>query len=204
MANGLQKRYRSAARALIVVLVGWVMGPHAVLAQAAHAQWEALGRVHWISDGRANAPRAVYVFTGPNCPYCNKFWSDARPWVDTGKVQLRHVLVGILTPTSAGKVAALLLASDPAAALDAYERRNAFGVVRSIASGQAKALSDATLKPMEPVPARIQNEIDANERLMAKLGLRATPAFAWRGPSGELETRTGIPQGGLDRMLGPR
>lgn len=40
----------------------------------------------WIADGVKNAPRVIYTFTDPNCPYCNKFWNDARPWVTAGKV----------------------------------------------------------------------------------------------------------------------
>ena len=52
---------------------------------------------------KKDAPGTVYVFTDPNCPYCSKFWADARPWVDSGAVVLRHVMVGILTPTSAGR-----------------------------------------------------------------------------------------------------
>ena len=67
------------------------------------AMWKQAEAAHWINDGQAKAPQTVYVFTDPNCPYCNKFWADARPWVDSGKVELRHIMVGILTPTSAGK-----------------------------------------------------------------------------------------------------
>ena len=72
--------------------------------------WKQLESSTWIADGSKKAPRVVYVFTDPNCPYCNKFWSDARPWVKADKVQLRHVMVGILGPTSPGKAAALLSA----------------------------------------------------------------------------------------------
>ena len=88
----------------------------------ADADWGQLEKSHRIAGGRESAPRTVYVFTEPKGPYCNKLWADARPWVDAGKLQLRHVMVGILTPTSAGKAAALLDAKDPAAALDAHAR----------------------------------------------------------------------------------
>lgn len=48
----------------------------------------------------------------PNCPFRNLFWKQARPWVEAGDVQLRHVMVGMLRPDSAGKSAALLAAED--------------------------------------------------------------------------------------------
>ncbi|CAM5602480.1 hypothetical protein SSTU70S_03334 [Stutzerimonas stutzeri] len=49
------------------------------------------------------------------------FWKQARPWVESGKVQLRHIMVGMLRADSAGKSAALLSASKPEAALNEHE-----------------------------------------------------------------------------------
>lgn len=166
--------------------------------------WDKLEAGHWIEDGRAGAPRVVYVFTDPNCPYCNKFWADARPWVDSGKVVLRHVMVGILTPTSAGKAAALLADKDPAAALAAYERGHMAQNGQSIAAGRARPLGDAGLKPLKNIPAEVQAKLETNERLMASLGLQATPAMVWRDASGTVQMRTGAPPSALAAILGPR
>lgn len=166
--------------------------------------WSKLEASHWIEDGKKGAPRTVYVFTDPNCPYCNKFWADARPWVDSGKVVLRHVMVGILTPTSAGKAAALLADKDPAAALAAYERGHMDQNGKSIASGRARPLGDAGLKPMEDIPADIEGKLMANHRLMASLGLQATPAMVWRDGNGNVQMRTGASPSELPAILGPR
>lgn len=166
--------------------------------------WSKLESSHWIEDGKKGAPRTVYVFTDPNCPYCNKFWADARPWVDSGKVVLRHVMVGILTPTSAGKAAALLTAKDPAAALAAYERGHMEQNGKTMASGRPRPLGDAGLKPLEDIPADIESKLTANHRLMASLGLQATPAMAWRDANGNVQMRTGAPPSELPAILGPR
>lgn len=166
--------------------------------------WSKLESSHWIEDGKKDAPRTVYVFTDPNCPYCNKFWADARPWVDSGKVVLRHVMVGILTPTSAGKAAALLAAKDPAAALSAYERGHMEQNGKSIASGRVRPLADAGLKPLEDIPADIERKLTANHRLMASLGLQATPAMVWREANGAVQMRTGAPPSEIPAILGPR
>ena len=166
--------------------------------------WSKLESSHWIEDGKKDAPRTVYVFTDPNCPYCNKFWADARPWVDSGKVVLRHVRVGILTPTSAGKAAALLAAKDPAAALSAYERGHMEQNGKSIASGRVRPLADAGLKPLEDIPADIERKLTANHRLMASLGLQATPAMVWRDANGAVQMRTGAPPSEIPAILGPR
>ncbi len=164
--------------------------------------WRQLESSHWIADGR-NGARVVYVFTDPNCPYCNKLWTDARPWVAAGKVQLRHIIVGILTPTSAGKAAALLADKDPAATLAAYEGRNAAAAASAMASGRPRPLGDDGLKPLTNIAPAQQAQLQANEHLMASLGLQATPAIAWRDTTGALQVHEGLPEGGLAAILGP-
>lgn len=176
-----------------------------VLAQPmAEAVWSRLDKSHWIADGRKDAPRTVYVFTDPNCPYCNKLWADARPWVDAGKVQLRHVMVGILTPTSAGKAAALLGDKNPAAALDAHERANVTSIAKALASGRPKPLGDDSLKPLAVVPAELAAQVNANAALMASHGLQATPALVWKDDQGAVQMRQGAPDSDLARIFGPR
>jgi len=69
--------------------------------------WGRVEKSHWIGDGSNKAPHVIDVLKDQNYPYCNKLWSDARPWINAGKMQLRHIMVGILTPASAGKAAAL-------------------------------------------------------------------------------------------------
>jgi thiol:disulfide interchange protein DsbG len=166
--------------------------------------WKQLEASHWIADGQAKAPRTVYVFTDPNCPYCNKFWADARPWVDSGKVTLRHIMVGILTPTSAAKAAALLADKNPSAALVAHERGHSAENAKTLASGRPKPLGDGGVKPLASIPAAIQTQLDANEKMMAAWGLQATPAVVWRDATGSVQMRTGAPDAALPAIFGPR
>jgi thiol:disulfide interchange protein DsbG len=70
-------------------------------------------KASWILDGKKEAPVIVYVFD-PFCPYCKQFWQQARPWVESGKVQLRTILVGVIKPESPATAAAILAAKDPA------------------------------------------------------------------------------------------
>lgn len=176
----------------------------AVRAPMSTGMWKQAEASHWIADGQAKAPRTVYVFTDPNCPYCNKLWADARPWVDSGKVVLRHIMVGILTPTSAGKAAALLADKDPSAALLAYERGHSAENTKTLSSGRPKPLGDKGIKPLASIPAAIQAKLEANEKLMADWGLQATPAVVWRDSAGLVQMRTGVPDGALAEIFGPR
>ena len=151
--------------------------------------WTQLDASNWIGDGAKNAPRIVYTFTDPNCPYCNKFWTDARPWVKSGKVQLRHVMVGILRPDSAGKAAALLSAKDPQRALLQHEQQHANG-------GGVAAVAQ--------IAPKVRAQLDANENLMHELGFSATPTVLYKDGAGHLQTMQGAPsKDKLIEILGP-
>ncbi|MGO2383736.1 MAG: thiol:disulfide interchange protein DsbG, partial [Halomonas sp.] len=79
--------------------------------------WQEMDSQHWVRDGDKEAPRIVYTFSDPNCPYCRQLWEDAQPWVESGNVQVRHLMVGILKADSPEKAAAILNADNPGEAL---------------------------------------------------------------------------------------
>ncbi|ERE17887.1 thiol:disulfide interchange protein DsbG [Pseudogulbenkiania ferrooxidans] len=157
--------------------------------QFSQALWQQLEGSFWIADGDSKAPRVLYAFTDPNCPYCNKFWSDARPWVKAGKVQIRHIMVGIIKPDSPGKAAAILGDSNPAAAFDRHERQHASGGV----------------KPLTAIPPAVQAKLDSNHRLMERFGAFATPMIFFKDDKGKMQKVQGAPPAdSLPRILGPR
>ncbi|TFH86540.1 thiol:disulfide interchange protein DsbG [Billgrantia azerbaijanica] len=125
------------------------------------ALWDKLAASHWVVDGDDDAPRVLYTFTDPNCPYCKRFWEQTRPWVEAGQVQLRHILVGVLQPDSPAKAAALLGADDPTAALAAHS--------------DGEAPIEAAAQPRE-----IEDQVYRNNQLFDELGLLATPTTFYR------------------------
>lgn len=166
--------------------------------------WEQLEHAKWIADGSDKAPRKIYVFTDPNCPYCNKFWTESRPWVESGKVQLRHLIVGVLTETSPGKAAALLGDKNPSALLDAHERGQSVATMKAFAAGHIRMLGDETLKPLKRIPPSIQAQLESNVAMMMELNLRATPAVVWRDGHGRIQKSEGVPPNKLPEVLGPK
>ncbi|AMO96854.1 thioredoxin family protein [Collimonas fungivorans] len=151
--------------------------------------WNLLEKSSWIADGSKDAKRVIYTFTDPNCPYCNKFWNDARPWIKSGKVQIRHIMVGIIKDSSSGKAAALLSAKDPQAALNQHELQHASGGI----------------KPLGLIPANIRTQLDSNQQLMQQLGFFATPTVFYKDAGGILQTTQGAPRAEmLSTVLGPR
>lgn len=139
--------------------------------------WPRLQQSHWVADGSPDAERVLYVFTDPNCPYCHKLWKRTRSAVADGKVQLRHILVGILKPSSPGKAAAILGADKPAAALTRNEQTFGSGGVM----------------PARNPGKEVKQQLAANRRLMRDLGIRGTPAVLYKNASGEMRTARGLP-----------
>lgn len=160
-----------------------------VYAPMAKEVWAKMEKTSWIADGKSSATRTVYLFSDPNCPYCNMFWEQARPWVDSGKVQLRHIMVGIIREDSPAKSAALLSAKNPEQALHNHEK-----------AGKA-----SSLKALDKIPAEIQAKLDSNMALMEELGLSATPAIFYMDKDGELQQQQGAPSPEmLVEILGPK
>lgn len=135
--------------------------------------WPLLEKATWIREGGARAKRIVYVFDDPNCPYCKAFWEASQAYLGPD-VQVRHIMVAILTPTSMGKAAAILAAENPAQALVDHETRGS--------------------KPLETIPPKIRQQIEANNRLMQQLGAQATPAIFYRDTQGKVRRILGLPQ----------
>ncbi len=151
--------------------------------------WSQLESSDWVLDGSPDAPRVIYTFSDPNCPFCNRLWKEARPWVDAGKVQLRHVMVGVIQQDSANKVATILTADDPSARLADNER--------SFDQGGVPAAGT--------VPASVRRLLDANHMLMMELGFRGTPALVFKDAEGTVQRRPGMPQGNdMNVVMGPR
>lgn len=140
--------------------------------------WKSLSKSAYIQDGNVNAPHIIYVFSDPNCPYCHMFWEKARPYVKSGKVQLRHIQVAVIRPESRGQAATLLAAANPAKVFEEF----------NVAKGKQK------LKEMKPIPANIAQKIKSNEEMMTKYGIYATPAMIWKNSKGQIETASGVPK----------
>lgn len=130
---------------------------------------------HWISEGKAGA-KVVYVFTDPNCPYCKRFWNDAQPWVKSGKIELRHIPVGVLGESSRKKAAYILAAKDSTKALIDNESGKA--------SAKEKAVADAQAE-----------QLDTNLQLMSQVGASGTPAILYLDETDMLQLHPGAPQG---------
>lgn len=151
--------------------------------------WESLNKANPLKEGADNAPRKVYVFADPFCPYCKAFWSEAQPWVKAGKVQLNTLLVAFLNPKSGRNATAILNADNPVEAWKEYEL-----------SGGKK------LPKYEGAASReIFNLLQNHQKLMDELGANATPAIYYMNDKNELQQVVGMPDDKqLLDMFGPK
>lgn len=140
--------------------------------------WKSLEQTTWIQDGKKDAAKIVYVFTDVNCPYCHTFWQKARPWVDSGKVQFRHIMVGVIRENSKGQAATILASSNPE---EAFKQFN-------LANGKNQ------IKDMASIPQALSDKLNHNAETMEKYGFYATPAIVWKNAKGEIESQQGMPK----------
>jgi len=139
--------------------------------------WQRMEKADWILDGQKTAPRVVYVFADPYCPYCKQFWQQARPWVESGKVQIRTLMVGVIKPESPAAAAAILSAKDPAKSWHEYEQSN----------------GKMTLALPKNIPPAIMRSLNLNQKIMDDLGANATPAIYYMNEENVLQQAVGLP-----------
>lgn len=144
---------------------------------AGQKMWKKLGAADWLLDGKKEAPIVLYVFADPFCPYCKQFWQQARPWVESGKVQLRTLIVGVIKPESLTTAAAILASKDPAKSWNDYERSN----------GKIRPEVPASIQPEQ------MKQLNFNQQLMDELGASVTPAIYYMNNENMLQQAIGLP-----------
>ncbi len=171
--------------AVACVTVALVLGTAAPLAQAqsatARAQLLALQQTNWIAEGSAHPRHVIYVFMDANCPYCHALWLALKPYYKMG-LQVRNILVGVISASSPGKAAAIFNAANPSAALRLNERLWNHG----IAAGGGIA-------PAAHPSAKDLRELDHNEDLMQAFGFEGTPGLVLADSQGRILTLDGLP-----------
>lgn len=146
--------------------------------------WKKLEQANWFATGAKNPKTIIYEVDDPNCPFCHLFWLANRPYVKEG-LQIRHILVGIVTSSSRNKAAAILESSDPAAAFEKNEK----GYHTKGPENDAGAIA-----PLKNPKQETLSKLDANYRLMRELGVRGTPGIFYKDKDGKVQRIDGLPK----------
>lgn len=138
--------------------------------------WQKLENAAWVSEGPRDAERIVYVFSDPNCGYCVAFREKAQPFLERG-IELRHIMVGVIQPSSLAKAASVLGADNPVEQLEFHDSQ----------------FPRDWLASEENVPEELREQVQSNNRLMESLSIAATPSVIYRDPAGKLHKIVGLP-----------
>lgn len=163
----------------------WAMTPAARAGnQTVPAPMRALQQTHWIAEGSAHPRHIVYVFMDANCPYCHTLWRALKPYYRRG-LQVRDVLVGVISASSPGKAAAIFDASDPSAALRENERE----------WGRGPDSHGGIAPVAHPGPVDLRR-LAHDEALMEQFGINGTPGLVFADGRGQVYVVPGLPDRG--------
>ncbi|MHB8211731.1 MAG: thiol:disulfide interchange protein DsbG [Acidithiobacillus sp.] len=109
----------------------------------------------------------ITAFVDPNCIFCHKFYEEAKALIEAGKLRVRYVVVAFLKPSSAPKAAAILGATDPAAAMAENEK------------GFDEETEEGGIKPAQNPGAATISAVDNNTKLLGDSGEMATPTLIY-------------------------
>ncbi len=134
-----------------------------------------------VQEGTKEPKRVLYVFFDANCFYCQLTWKALQPYETVG-LQVRWLPVAYQQPSSVGRAAAIMQASDRIAAMRVNE------------IGYNAARFDGGIQPMDKVPRTLVPQLQANTQLMRKFGAPGTPALAWKDRDGKARFKVGVPR----------
>ena len=115
----------------------------------------------------------ITAFVDPNCIFCHKFYEEAKPLIEAGKLRVRYVVVAFLKPNSMPKAAAILGAADPAAAMAKNEK------------GFDTVTEEGGIAPAQNPAAATLSAVENNTRLLGESGEMATPTLIYCNSKGE-------------------
>ena len=115
----------------------------------------------------------ITAFVDPNCIFCHKFYEEAKPLIEAGKLRVRYVVVAFLKPSSMPKATAILGAADPAAAMAKNEK------------GFDTVTEEGGIAPAQNPAAATLSAVENNTRLLGESGEMATPTLIYCNSKGE-------------------
>lgn len=114
--------------------------------------------------GALMSTHTAYVFFDPQCPHCGHLWEASLPL--QRKVKFVWIPVGLISASSTTQGAALLAATDPAAAMTAHEA--------SLLAGKGGMAAPGG------VTAEVELAIRNNTQLLTSLGAEGVPFMVTR------------------------
>jgi len=134
-----------------------------------------LSRAPYIQEGMVKTERVVYVFIDPQCPYCHELWSAIHSL--PASVQVRYLMVAVISKASWGKAAAILESKDRAAALRKHE----------------SGIHDRGIRALQEIAPEIRESLELNNLFFDALKIPGTPGIVYTDAGGAVRVSSGVP-----------
>jgi thiol:disulfide interchange protein DsbG len=129
---------------------------------------QSITKTHYITQGNDTAPHKLWIVIDPNCIFCHKTYEDLQPFINSGTVAVRWVIIGLIKRSSADKAAAILSSPNPLAALSQNEAQ----------------FNDTTeeggIPPLSKPSLEVQAQLTQNAEFVSKLVNVGTPVFIFK------------------------
>jgi thiol:disulfide interchange protein DsbG len=178
-------RLRLPTVILAAALLGCMSGLQAQEVDQAtlQARWPQLKTTDWIAEGARKPQHVLYEIFDPNCYYCHQLWSQMQSQYKHG-VQIRYILVGIISNTSPTKAAAILESADPAHALRLNETD----------WGQSPGGSPGGgIAPLTELDFSMRLKLMMHFKLARDFGIFGTPGLIWQDHRGKVHILQSAP-----------
>ncbi|ODN41880.1 thioredoxin fold domain-containing protein [Piscirickettsia litoralis] len=144
----------------------------------------------WFSEGKTNAPHQLYLIAEPNCSICHILYDKLKPYVKSGQLSIRWVMVAFIRDNSAGKVAAIWSAQDSVKALAKDE------------AGFNMAKESGGIEPIaaNKIPLNLTMALKGNMIFFQNSGFAGTPSLIYRDKQGKSHI-SGFPRGDIKAFV---
>ncbi|OIQ76405.1 thiol:disulfide interchange protein DsbG precursor [mine drainage metagenome] len=151
-------------------------------ARQAEAVLAQIGKTTFIAEGKGK--RVLSIFFDPNCPFCHQLYGKLRPFAGKDDLQFRWIPLGLLTPSSLPKAAAILQSPDPVEAF--YKNENDYDFA---ANGQP----GGGIEPAAVITPKVRQELATNLAIYNSQKLFGVPVVLWRKADGSADMLIGVP-----------
>jgi thiol:disulfide interchange protein DsbG len=130
--------------------------------------FKTIGKTSWFLQGSAKAPHQFYVIADPNCLFCHRLYSAMQPYIKSGQLAVRWIVIGIIKPSSRGKALTILGSKSPVAALVQNEKNFNEATEEGSISATQKASLEATAALQKNTAFALNNHFNATPVVLYK------------------------------------
>ena len=156
---------------------------------AAKNAYNKVDKTSYIQQGKNNALHKIYAVVDPNCLYCHDFFEAVQPYIKSGKLAVRWIVVGMLKPSSQYKAYAILASENPLSAMKENEKN----FNRNKESGG--------IAENESPSGSTKREYQKNMNFLKVAHITGTPTIIYQTQGGIKQIQQGMPSIKMEKFI---